>query len=95
MPKPSRYYVDYEDPASIAAELDRVKGDRDAVTHGNMIATEDFTSLKMARAFRRVQNKAGRYACIYERRNLIDETPPGFPEWSMWDSEDEIIEDSE
>lgn len=99
MPKPTRYYVDYEDPALIEREMQRHNREHDMIDPADTMSWEDFTSLKAARAFQREQNRDGRYACIKERRNLIDETPPedvamGTEPWSLWDSEDEIIEDS-
>jgi hypothetical protein len=99
MPKPTRYYVDYEDPDLIERELRRHNGDRDLVDPADVMSWEDFKTLKAARAFQAEQNREGRYACIKERRNLVDETPfwdisAGVPPWTLWDSADEIIEDS-
>ena len=93
MPKPSRWYVEYEDAALIARERARVNDDEGRLEHSNMIAEEDFENLESARTFRRDQDADGRYACIRERQCLIDETPLGYPVWSMWDSDDIVIED--
>jgi hypothetical protein len=94
MPKPSRYYVDYEDAELIARELKRHGGEHDLVDPATIVSWEDFDSFEDARTFQQVQNKDGRYACLKERQHLVDESPPGYPEWTCWDSEDEIIEDS-
>lgn len=95
MPKPTPYYVEYEDAELIARERARAlkDGDGDNVEHGNMIAEEDFEDLEKARAFMRAQDADGRYACIRERTHLVDETLFGLPAWTWWDSDDIVIED--
>lgn len=93
--KPSRYYVEWESTRLVKAARAQGVPD-DAIDPASVCVQKDVTDLGTARLLAtRLRREGNLLVCIYERKNLRDETPPEDPPGILWDWDSELVEEVE
>jgi len=92
MAKPKQFYVEYED-AELVTKARKREAEGKYTEPADVVAEwGDYDTIAEAESAMRLASDAnGGYACVRERQRLRDETGPGLPPWTFWDSDDEIV----
>lgn len=95
MDKPTRYWIGYEDKNLWARELERAKGDQDAIDPTDVWATEDAKTLAAAKKLARQREVTHDVTVtVYERYDFVAAHPfPEYPAYTDWDWKDQPIGD--
>lgn len=95
MPKPKQFYVEYED-AELIAKARKREAEGKYTDPSEVIAEwgeyDTLPEAEVSMRYAALENKG--YACVRERQHLRDETGPGLPPWTFWDSDDEIVREA-
>lgn len=95
MAKPKQFYVEYEDAELVSKARKREAAGKWTEPADVIAEWGEYDTLAEAEAaMRYAALENGGYAYVRERQHLRDETRPGLPPWTFWDSDDEIVRES-
>jgi hypothetical protein len=96
MSKPAQFRVEYQDTAKIERYRRENEDDPqlEEADPGQLMSSKDAQNRGIAAMLaQRLANSSGGTVCIYERRSIVDVTPPGDPCGLIWDWEEEYVTD--